>query len=31
MGLNNSRQVPCDRWTGQMDYYALDQMITEDK
>jgi glutamate/tyrosine decarboxylase-like PLP-dependent enzyme len=31
MGMDNMRQVPCDRWTGQMDTYALSQMIAEDK
>ena len=31
MGMNNMRQVPCDRWTGQMDTYALEQMIIKEK
>jgi len=31
MGLQNMRQVPCERWTGQMDTYALEQMIIAEK
>lgn len=31
MGMNQMKQVPCDRWTGQMDTYALEQMIIAEK
>lgn len=31
MGMKNMREVPCERWTGQMDTYALEQMIIAEK
>ena len=30
MGMNNMRDVPCERWTGAMSHEALEEMIVKD-
>jgi glutamate/tyrosine decarboxylase-like PLP-dependent enzyme len=30
MGMNQMRNVPCERWTGAMSHEALEEMIVKD-